>query len=172
MTRWDQARSYPEQVGTGESSICPPVEEGENPNGCPVDEAHSHLLTLWYYPEEVATLVEELGLAATGYHLLGHSWGTVVAALHAATLPYGLRSVVLAGGVANMTTYINAQWDPVEGNLGTLPPAMQDRLRQLEAAGDYADQVGPHYWGTIGPGVPQDGGSAHNTVHGADLPRA
>ena len=38
------------QVGTGESSICPPVGPGENPNDCGVDAAHDYLLTMEYYP--------------------------------------------------------------------------------------------------------------------------
>ena len=92
--------------------------------------------------------------------MFGHSWGTIVATLFAASKPPGnddhsgnhnhlvvrfqewlsmrtspfnvhvlpspgLRTVVLGGALASSKVYIDAQWDPEEGNLGTLPIAMQ-----------------------------------------------
>ena len=83
----------------------------------------SHLLTLDYYPEELAALVTELDLErfwqlwkslrmvnmilrrltimaidatlivdiSSGFHVFGHSWGTIVATLYAAKQPTGLR---------------------------------------------------------------------------------
>ena len=129
------------QVGTGKSSICPPVAAGENPNGCVVDPGHEYLLTLEYYPKEVAALVQELDLETPGYHLFGHSWGTIVAIQFAATAPPGLRSLVLGGGLANAKTYIEAQWDEEEGNLGTLPQAMQDNIKKFEEADDFTNPV-------------------------------
>jgi len=130
-----------DQVGTGRSTICPPVEEGENPNTCGVDEMHGYLLTLEYYPQEVAALVETLDLATTGYHVFGHSWGTIVAEMFAATRPPGLKSVVLGGALANAKVYIEAQWDPVEGNLGTLPQVMQDTIKLYEEAEDFQNEL-------------------------------
>ena len=65
------------QVGTGLSSVCPPQPAGQNPNGCPLPPEYEYLLTVDYYREEVATVVEELGLDKTCYHLLGHSWGQI-----------------------------------------------------------------------------------------------
>jgi len=130
-----------DQVGTGRSTICPPVAEGENPNACGVDEMHSYLITLEYYPEEVSALVEVLGLAENGYHVFGHSWGTVVAEMFAATRPFGLVSVVLGGALASAKVYIEAQWDPVEGNLGTLPDIMQATIKNFEEAEDFQNEA-------------------------------
>jgi len=127
-----------DQVGTGQSSICaPPSDPAANPNDCELT-GFEYLLELDYYREEVEVLVGHLGLPA--YHLLGHSWGSIVATLHAASSPPGLASVVLAGAVANSRVYIDAQWDPVEGNLGTLPTVMQEAIRTLEEQGAYTSE--------------------------------
>jgi len=129
-----------DQVGTGRSSICPPDQEQENPNYCGVDEDHDYLLTLEYYPTEVEALVEALDLSTTGYHVFGHSWGTIVAEMFAAKRPAGLVSLVLGGALANAQVYIDAQWDPVEGNLGTLPKIMQDAIKLYEEAEDFQNE--------------------------------
>ena len=132
-----------DQVGTGRSTICPPVGKGENPNSCKVDEAHSHLLTLEYYILEVEALVEALDLTSSGYHVFGHSWGSVIAEMFAGTRdtrPPGLVSLVLGGALANTKEYMAAQWDPVEGNLGTLPMVMQDLIKQVEVDADFDNE--------------------------------
>jgi len=132
-----------DQAGTGLSSVCPPpVEAGSNPNDCLFTPDTSHLLTLDYYPEELAALVTELDLESSGFHVFGHSWGTIVATLYAAKQPTGLRTVVLGGALANSKVYIDAQWDPEEGNLGTLPVAMQEAIRMYEAEGAF---LSPEY---------------------------
>jgi len=74
--------------------------------------------------------------------VFGHSWGTIVATLYAAKQPTGLRTVVLGGALANSKVYIDAQWDPEEGNLGTLPVAMQEAIRMYEAEGAF---LSPEY---------------------------
>ena len=130
-----------DQVATGRSSICPPVTEGENPNYCGVDDDHDYLLTLEYYPTEVEALVEALDLVSTGYHVFGHSWGTIVGEMFAAKRPPGLVSLVLGGALANAQVYIDAQWDPVEGNLGTLPQIMQDTIKLYEEAEDFQADI-------------------------------
>jgi len=129
-----------DQVGTGRSTICPPVKEGENPNSCKVDEAHSYLLTLEYYTLELQALVEKLDLARSGYHIFGHSWGSVIAEMFAAKKPPGLVSLALGGALSNTKEYMAAQWDPVEGNLGTLPQVMQDLIKKVEIDGDFENE--------------------------------
>ena len=59
------------------------------------------ILTLEHYVEEVSAIVSDLGLAAKGYHLIGHSFGTIHAINFAASSPKGLRSLVLGGALAN-----------------------------------------------------------------------
>ena len=51
--------------------------------------------------DEVSAIVSDLGLAETGYHLFGHSFGTIHAINFAASNPKGLRSLVLGGALAN-----------------------------------------------------------------------
>ena len=41
--------------------------------------------------------------------------------------------MVLSGPYSDSKSYIDAQWDPIDGNLGTLPPFVQERLHFLES---------------------------------------
>ena len=106
------------QAGTGQSTVCPSTHSADNPNDC--DIPHStrqglesnnvsvketqfcrRILTLEHYVDEVSAIVSDLGLAETGYHLFGHSFGTIHAINFAASNPKGLRSLVLGGALAN-----------------------------------------------------------------------
>ena len=91
------------------------------------------LLSLDYYPQELQRLVDHLQLGR--FHLLGSSWGTVVAQLYALQTPPPpqLASLVLSGPLSDGQLYIRSQWDEVEGGLGTLPPFTKRRIRRLEA---------------------------------------
>ena len=70
------------------------------------------------------------------FHLLGSSWGTVVAQLYALQTPPPpqLASLVLSGPLSDGQLYINSQWDEVEGGLGTLPLFTQQRIRVVTVA--------------------------------------
>eukprot|EP00747_Dinoflagellata_sp_TGD_P209562 gnl/TRDRNA2_/TRDRNA2_82944_c1_seq1.p1 gnl/TRDRNA2_/TRDRNA2_82944_c1~~gnl/TRDRNA2_/TRDRNA2_82944_c1_seq1.p1 ORF type:complete len:279 (+),score=48.97 gnl/TRDRNA2_/TRDRNA2_82944_c1_seq1:56-838(+) len=52
--------------------------------------------------------------------------------LFALSKPSGLRGIVLSGPLSDAQLYIQAQWDPKEGSLGSLPPYVQSRIRHLE----------------------------------------
>ena len=93
------------------------------------------LFNLSYYPEEMMAVVTHLGL--TRHHVLGSSWGTIVAQLYALRRPPGLASLTLSGPLSDSQLYKESQWDADEGNLGSLPPFVQRRLRTLDDAGDY-----------------------------------
>lgn len=93
------------------------------------------LFDLSYYAEELTALIAHLGL--TRHHVLGSSWGTIVAQLYALTHPTGLSSLVLSGPLSDSQLYIRSQWDEAEGNLGSLPPFVQRTLKSLDAAGRY-----------------------------------
>jgi pimeloyl-ACP methyl ester carboxylesterase len=56
------------------------------------------------------------------YHILGHSWGTMVSEMYSAKRPEGLLGVILGGALANPKTYIDAQWDKEAGNMGNANP--------------------------------------------------
>lgn len=102
------------------------------------DTLPRHLLDSKYYTEEeLPALIRHWKLDK--YHIIGHSWGTMLAQLFAlnAKNTSGLQSLTLAGPLSDAKTYIDAQWDEEEGNLGSLPPFVQDRIQSLEKDGAY-----------------------------------
>lgn len=99
---------------------------------------YPHLLDPAYYSEEeLPALIEHWKLDK--YHILGHSWGTILAQLFAlnAKDTRGLQSLVLSGPLSDAKSYIAAQWNEDEGSLGSLPPFIQGRIRALEKEGAY-----------------------------------
>jgi len=87
------------------------------------------LFTIDYYVEELSALVDVLGWEQ--FHLLGNSWGTVVAQAYAFTQDPRLHAVVLSGPLSDGQLYGRSQWDEIEGNLGSLPFFVQGTLRVL-----------------------------------------
>ncbi len=91
----------------------------------------------WQVPlfvEELDNLLRHLGIAGA-YHLLGQSWGGMLAAEHAVRRPAGLRSLVISNSPASM-----ALWLQEAGRLReALPPEVQATLLLHEAAGTTAD---------------------------------
>jgi L-proline amide hydrolase len=87
----------------------------------------------WQVPllvDELTNLLAHLDLAR-GYHVLGQSWGGMLAAEHAVLRPPGLRSVVIADSPASM-----ALWLQEAGKLrALLPPDVQATLLQHETDG-------------------------------------
>ena len=114
-----------DQVGTGESAI-----DNDESNNMTITESHPWLLDPWYYAtEELPALVEHLKIKQ--YHLIGHSWGTLVAQLHAldANVTQKLLSVILWGPLSDMRLWEQALWDLGKGIFGTLPPFVQHKLQ-------------------------------------------
>lgn len=145
-----------DQAGCGESIIPPPTsgesdgDEQMTTENKPVTDQYPHLLDPKYYSEiELPTLIDHWNL--TNYHVLGHSWGTILAQLFALNyingnngdddnisnneslaIEKGLQSLILSGPISNAHEYITAQWDKNTGNLGSLPPFIQGRIHMLE----------------------------------------
>ena len=119
-----------DQAGCGQSSL---------PKGSNVSLDYPHLLTTEYYSEvELPALIEHLSLDR--YHILGHSWGTILAqlfTLNAKNATSGLSSLTLSGPLSDGQSYIDAQWDESDGNLGSLPPFVQNRIKKLENRKQY-----------------------------------
>lgn len=86
--------------------------------------------TVQLFLDELANLLTTLGIAEA-YHLLGQSWGGMLAAEHAVTQPSGLRSLVIADSPASIPLWI------AEANRlrEMLPPEVQQTLKEHEAAG-------------------------------------
>ncbi len=84
--------------------------------------------------DELDNLLERLGLAE-GYHLLGQSWGGMLAAEHAVRRPAGLRSLVISNSPASMALWSEA----ADALRAQLPDGVRETLKRHEAAGTYDD---------------------------------
>jgi pimeloyl-ACP methyl ester carboxylesterase len=93
------------------------------------------LLTIGYYVTELQAVADTVLGSHQRFHLLGSSWGTVVAQEYALQTPppSQLAGLLLSGPLSDGQLYINSQWDEIEGGLGTLPYFTQQRIRALEA---------------------------------------
>lgn len=80
--------------------------------------------------DELRLLVAHLGIA-DAYHVLGHSWGGMLALELAALRQPGLRSIVVADAFAASPTY-RAE---VARLLSELPPEVREPIERHEAAG-------------------------------------
>lgn len=94
------------------------------------DQPHDPALwTVELFVEEVDAVRQALGLERM--HILGQSWGGMLAMEYALTQPAGLASIVVADSPASMV-----QWVAEANRLrGELPPDVQATLQQHEAAG-------------------------------------
>src|SRR5215469_9503343 len=94
----------------------------------------SDFWTPQFFLAELDNLLGHLGIAQR-YHLLGQSWGGMLAAEHAVRRPKGLKALVIADSPASMRTWV------AEANRlrAALPPEVQDTLLRHEAAGTTAD---------------------------------
>jgi proline iminopeptidase len=85
------------------------------------------LFTVERYVRELQTLRDSLGL--NEIHLLGHSWGAMLAEAYMATHPKGVRSLILSSPL--VTT---AQWEhDADSLLRALPDSMRDAIARHEA---------------------------------------
>ena len=104
---------YYDQLGCGESEIA----------------ADPSMWTVELYVEEVGVVRDALGLDEV--HLLGQSWGGMLALEYALTQPAGLASLVLASTLSSAR-----HWAAETSRLrAELPADVQARLDELEAAG-------------------------------------
>src|SRR3954469_15845536 len=103
-----------DQLGCGRSSI---------------PEAEPEMWTVDLFLEEVDVVRQALGLGRI--HLLGQSWGGMLAMEYALTQPKGVVSLTIASSPASMI-----QWVEEANRLREdLPPEVQDTLLRHEAAG-------------------------------------
>jgi L-proline amide hydrolase len=89
--------------------------------------------TVELFVRELRTLVADLGL--TDHHVLGQSWGGLLAQEYALTHPDGLRSLLLADTTASMPDFLRA----ADELRSALPPDVEATLRSHEAAGTTDD---------------------------------
>jgi L-proline amide hydrolase len=105
-----------------------------NGNSTHFPDRGADFYTVGLFVRELASLIDSLGIGAR-YHVLGQSWGGMLAQEHAITRPPGLRSVVLSNTAASFGAFA------VEANRlrADLPPEVEAVLRKHEAAGSTAD---------------------------------
>jgi L-proline amide hydrolase len=105
-----------DQIGCGRSQHLP--------------QAPKTFWTVDLFCRELDALLDHLGIAGR-YHVLGQSWGGMLAMEHAVRQPRGLLSLVVANSPASMVLWVQ------EANRlrGELPDDVQNILLQHEAAG-------------------------------------
>lgn len=86
--------------------------------------------TVELFVEELAALVDHLGLA-DGFHLLGQSWGGMLAAEYTLARPAGVRSLSICNSPASMRLWVQA----ANELRARLPAQVQQTLLRHEEAG-------------------------------------
>ncbi len=103
--------------------------------------------TLWKidrFVRELARVREQLGLSEV--HILGHSWGSMLAMDYMLTQPLGVRSLVLASPALSVTRWVR----DADSLKATLPDSVQAIIAHHEASGttdasEYQDAVMEYY---------------------------
>ena len=109
-----------DQLGNGRSDHLPDVDPG--------------FWTVQLFEDELVALTESLGIADR-YHVLGQSWGGMLAMEHALTHPPGLRSAVVADSPASIPLWV-AEANRLRADL---PADVQETLTRHEEAGTTDD---------------------------------
>jgi L-proline amide hydrolase len=116
LARGGRAVVFYDQTGNGNSAHFP--------------DRGADYYTVDLFARELAGLIDHLGIGAR-YHVLGQSWGGMLAQEHAITAPAGLRSVVLSNTAASFGAFAVEAGKLRAG----LPPEVEETLRRHEAAG-------------------------------------
>ena len=105
-----------------------------NGNSDHLPDADPSFWTTQLFKDELAALVDHLGIAGR-YHVLGQSWGGMLAMDHALDQPPGLLSVVAADSPANADAFARG----AVALLDTLPPDDKATILRHEEAGTTDD---------------------------------
>jgi L-proline amide hydrolase len=112
---------------------CVLYDQVGNGNSQHLRDAPADFWTVDLFKRELATLVEHLGFGA--YHVVGQSWGGMLAMEHALEHPPGLRSITVADSPASIPLWV-AEANRLRGDL---PPEVQQTLLAHEEAGTTDD---------------------------------
>src|SRR6266536_1869835 len=93
-------------------------------------DAPASFWTAELFVRELESLVGSLGYA-DDYHVLGHSWGGMLALEHATRRPRGLRSVTAVSAYASSALYRQE----VAAVVAALPAETREQIERHEAAG-------------------------------------
>lgn len=105
-----------------------------NGNSTHFPDRGADFYTVDLFVRELDNLIAHLGIGRA-YHVLGQSWGGMLAQEHAITQPAGLRSAILSNTAASFGAFA------VEANAlrADLPADVEETLRRHEAAGTTGD---------------------------------
>jgi len=99
-------------------------------NSTHLPERGADFWTVQLFLDELDNLLTKLGIAGR-YHVLGQSWGGMLAAEHAVRRPAGLRGLVIANSPASMRLWLSE----AARLRGDLPAEVQRTLLAHETAG-------------------------------------
>ncbi|KAK4494383.1 hypothetical protein PRZ48_014681 [Zasmidium cellare] len=83
---------------------------------------------------ELDNVIDHLELRKTGFNVLGHSWGGMLAAAWASTHPKGLNRLILASSPAHVHTYMAG----VKSLYEQFPPDLVKAIEEAQRTGDYS----------------------------------
>lgn len=109
-----------DQLGCGNSTLLP--------------QMGADFWTPQLFVEELENLVDHLGQRG-GFHVLGQSWGGMLAAEYGVRRPRGLKSLTIANSPASMALWSSEAMR----QRSEMPQEIQDTLNAHEAAGTYDD---------------------------------
>ncbi|KAJ8132572.1 hypothetical protein O1611_g1053 [Lasiodiplodia mahajangana] len=105
-----------DQIGCGHSTHLPEKKGDES------------FWTFELFIHELDNLIDYLDLRKTGFHLVGQSWGGMLAGAYAARQPVGLKKMVLSSSPASMPLYKES----CKRRLAELPPKTREILESKD----------------------------------------
>jgi len=100
--------------------------------------------TIELFLEELESLVQTLGIEE--YDVIGHSWGSILAAEHAVLKPKGLRKLVFTDSLPSMPLWMES----TRAQIAELPQEAREAIERCEREGkldapEYQQAVGLYY---------------------------
>lgn len=94
------------------------------------------LLTIDYYLEELEAVIQAAGLGGRSVHLLGNSWGGLLAMRYALSAEGRTRlaALIVSGGLSDSQFYIESQRAVLQS---TLPPFLQRFIASVQKSGEF-----------------------------------
>lgn len=113
----------------------------DNPND-------SSLWTIERFVEEVETVRTALGLDASNFYLLGHSWGGILAIEYALKYQQNLKGLIISNMMPSIPEYVKYANEVLGPQL---PKEVLTQVRSYEAKGQYTDPaylklINDHYY--------------------------
>ncbi len=119
LARDGRAVIHYDQLGCGNSTLLP--------------DKGGDFWTPQLFVDELDNLVDHLG-HRNGFHVLGQSWGGMLAAEYGVRVPKGLKSLTIANSPASMELWVSEAMRQRK----EMPQDIQDTLNKYEKLGDYA----------------------------------